>query len=145
MKHFFDHLELYLTLVGIALIFFAASMARRDEYWHVMAITALLVGVVHGAVFWLVRRQQQRIRQSLIGEIRPMLADQIKGRLTVLLAAAGDMRDRSGASSTTDEYHRAVTSAIQSAQDISATIDRLSLDSLRRWQRHYAIAPSERE
>ena len=131
MKHFIDNLELYLTGVCVLISFVVPALFGYRDYWRVLAVTVLAITVVHGILFWIVRRRQRQVRHELIEAIRPMLADRIKNHLTVVLFAATEQRDG------VDVSH--VEAAIAAAGEITATLDQLSLDSLRRWNRHYRM------
>lgn len=48
------------------------------------AVTALGISVLHGLIFWVVRRRQRRVRQEAIVEIREMLADVVKNQLAAI-------------------------------------------------------------
>ena len=128
-----DNLEIVLTFAGLGVIFMMAGLLHAFDYWHVIAVTAMAVGVVHGLLFWYVRRRQRLVRRELISAMRPMLADRIKNPLAVLLMAVteGEANDR------TNEEREVVVAALSAARDISATLDLLSLDSLHKWQHQY--------
>ena len=70
MRHFVDNIELYLSAAGLVVV------------WAVAAV--LGVSVLHGAIFWVVRRRQRRIRAQSVHEIREMLTDQVKNQLAVM-------------------------------------------------------------
>lgn len=142
MKHLLDNLEIYLTFAGLAVIFLAAGLFRQYGYWQALGVTAIAVGVVHGFLFWGIRWRQRRVRQELIQALRLMLSDRINNNLTVLLAAASEGHSEGrGASAVVSSptYRKTIETAMQAAYEISATVERLSLDSLRRWQRHYRM------
>ena len=40
--------------------------------------------MLHGGIFWAIRRRQRRIRQQAILEIREMLADVVKNQLAII-------------------------------------------------------------
>ncbi|MFS8813481.1 hypothetical protein NW820_12480, partial [Synechococcus sp. R55.7] len=48
------------------------------------AVSATLVGVIHGILFWLLRRRQRQVRREAIGQIREMLEDLGKNRLQTI-------------------------------------------------------------
>jgi len=53
-------------------------------FWRVAAITAIGVGLLHGPIFWVIRRRQRVVRQQSIEEIREMLGDVVKNKLSVI-------------------------------------------------------------
>ena len=63
-KLFIEHIEIWLSLVGIAVICVAPLIIPPggyvEGYWRVVAITAVSVGVVHGLIFWVVRRRREK-------------------------------------------------------------------------------------
>ncbi len=129
-RNFVDNLEIYLTFAGLAVIFaMPALVGGMGDYWQVLGMTAIAVGVVHGLLFWVVRRRQRQVRRELIVATREMLADRIRNQLQVLLVAATENRD---------ETNRArVQAAMEASHEIVRTLDQLSLDSLQRWEKHY--------
>jgi hypothetical protein len=129
-RNFVDNLEIYLTFAGLAVIFaMPALFGGLGDYWQVLGVTAIAVGVVHGLLFWVVRRRQRQVRRELIVATREMLADRIRNQLQVLLVAATENRD---------ETNRArVQAAMEASHEIVRTLDQLSLDSLQRWEKHY--------
>jgi hypothetical protein len=130
-KHFIDNLEIYLTGVALIIIFVVPSALGVHDYWRLLGLLAVAISVLHGVLFWLVRRRQRQVRLELIGEIRPMLADRIKNHLVVMLLAATER---------TEQVDQALTdAAVAAASEITKTLDQLSLDSLRRWEHHYQI------
>lgn len=73
------NLELWLSTVGLLVVWAGASLfGSADNVWHLAALLALGVSVVHGGIFWLVRRRQRTVRLQAIAEIREMMADRVK-------------------------------------------------------------------
>ncbi|HXC24751.1 MAG TPA: hypothetical protein VNU46_02470 [Gemmatimonadaceae bacterium] len=132
-KHFVNNIELYLTTVGVIICFAIPVLFGVHNYWQVLAITAVGISILHGVLFWVVRRRQRRLRQELIEAMRPMLSDRIKNLLTVVLMAATERSEMMDAAR--------VEAAITAADEITATLDQLSLESVRRWHRHYQSGP----
>lgn len=128
-KHFLDNLEVYLTIAGVIICFAVPVIFGVHDYWRVLAITAVGISVLHGLLFWAVRRRQRHLRHELIEAIRPMLSDRIKNLLTVVLMAATEPSEVMDTSR--------VEAAIKAADEITATLDHLSLDSVRRWHGTY--------
>src|SRR6185312_5378322 len=95
VRHFVDNIELWLSSVGIAVVFAApvlflnrrnieAGGPAESVYWKVAGITALVVGALHGVIFWLVRRRQRHIRVETLQDVRTMLADVVNSDLQVI-------------------------------------------------------------
>lgn len=133
------HLELIFTLVGVLVIFGVTALITPHDVgpWEVAAITAVLVGVVHGVLFWAVRRRQRVVRLHAVAEIQAMLKDVINNQLTViqgmdyLRSADPSQTDRA-----TDQIARCVTS-------ISDALQHLSEESLQAWRNKYSFRQSD--
>jgi hypothetical protein len=85
-RPFLDHIELWLSLAGLVVALGVPHLlgVKDGSYWQVMAVVAMTVGLIHGAIFWFVRRRQRQIRRSSIHDIREMLADVVKNQLTAI-------------------------------------------------------------
>ena len=64
---FFEHIELWLSGLGVAVVLVTVGVvpalaAIEMNAWKVAAVTALAVGVVHGVLFWVVRRRRERAK-----------------------------------------------------------------------------------
>ena len=63
-KYFVEHIELWLSAVGIAIIWIVPLVLPPggyvEGYWKVVAITAIAVGIVHGVIFWVMRRRREK-------------------------------------------------------------------------------------
>ncbi|BAH38091.1 MAG TPA: hypothetical protein DGD08_06585 [Gemmatimonas aurantiaca] len=138
MRHFVDNIELWLSAAGVAVILLIPrlGLASQDSYWAVMAVTALIVGVLHGGIFWLIRRRQRRLRATAIREIRQMLTDRVNNQLNVII-----MHVSANESAESCETVEGVQAAVD---DVTDLLDTLSEESLRGWQAHYADFLSRR-
>ena len=93
-RWFLNNIELVLTEVGIGVILLSGFVASRSAFKDSVpltrtvematAVSATLVGVVHGILFWLLRRRQRWVRQEAIRQIREMLEDLGKNRLQTI-------------------------------------------------------------
>jgi uncharacterized membrane protein (Fun14 family) len=74
-RWFLNNIELILTAVGIGVILLSGFVASRSAFSleTATAVSATLVGVIHGILFWLLRRRQRQVRREAIGQIREML------------------------------------------------------------------------
>ncbi|MCS7030704.1 MAG: hypothetical protein NZL92_04130 [Gloeomargarita sp. SKYG116] len=131
-----NHLELLLTGLGLIVILVIGSLASRwgANVWQVTAITAIVVGVLHGVLFWLVRQRQRQVRQKAIQQVREMLKDLVKNRLQsikmmVYLAQSPQ--------ATPDKVAARLEQVQDLVADISAVIDHISEESLRQWRHYY--------
>ena len=133
MSKLFQHLELVLTLVGLGLVFAVAAFAQRwgVDPWHSTAVTGVVVGVLHGGLFWALRQRRRRDREEVVGEIQRMLKDIINNQLAVITIASDmsqEQATRSGLALAA--IHRSVSTISSSLQDLSPA-------SLQRWRDHY--------
>lgn len=132
MQHLLRHLELYLSAAGLIVVIAATTLLKGIGYdpWIVGTITAVLVGVIHGIIFWLVRRRQQAVRLATIREIQSMLQDLINNQLTIIETAA----HLSGLPLAENLHRSHITNSVQK---ISSALQELSEESLHRWKQRY--------
>jgi len=135
MKQILRHLEIYLSLAGLAVIFGVTFLLRPFGYdsWTVAAITASSVGVLHGMIFWLVRRRQHAVRLETIREIQHMLKDMINNQLTVIQTMSHMHH--------ADPVETAKLSNLvnRSVGKISMALQDLSNESLQQWKKRYGL------
>ena len=126
------HLELILTGAGLAVILAVPQCFPATARVMAAAVTATLVGVVHGLIFWSVRRRQRQMRAALVADLQSMLKDRINNRLQVVLLNAGESSSDMRADDRTrlDEIATAV-------REVSQLLDVISLESLSAWQSRY--------
>lgn len=136
-SHLLRHIELYFTALGLLVIFTVPLFFAPDARAATIAVTAVLVGVIHGALFWLVRRRQRTIRAAVIEDLQMMLKDRINNKLQVVLVRAVTREHESSA-----ENHARLQEVSEAVLDVSQLLDRLSIESLSAWQKHYAFKPS---
>lgn len=132
MQHLLRHLELYLSAAGLVVVVLATAILKQLGFdpWIVGTITAMLVGVIHGIIFWLVRRRQQAVRVETIREIQSMLKDLINNQLTVIETVA-HLKD----SPVNEKLQREhITTSVHK---ISSALHDLSEESLHRWKQRY--------
>lgn len=130
------NIEIVLSAVGLLVIVAVPSLVdlQPDKFWEVTAVTAILVGLIHGIIFWLIRRRQRIIRVQVIDEVRTALADVINNEVVALRLNARKL------SATTDHFeaidaHLYVVNQI--AKKISDQVNFLSEESMRRWSDQY--------
>ena len=133
---FIRHVELWLSALGLILIFVIVLLFAPDgdSVWRTATIAAVTIGVLHGIIFWLIRRRQRRLRQEAIEEIRDMLSDVVKNQLAVIGVC---LPDAPGAG---QRQRRAVGHIRDSLARIALLIDSISEDSLQHWQATYATS-----
>jgi membrane protein implicated in regulation of membrane protease activity len=131
------YLELILTVVGLLVVFAITALIAPlgINQWQVAAITAMVVGVVHGLLFWVVRRRQRNVRVQAINEMQAMLKDVINNQLTVI-QGMDYLR-----SASPDQTKRASEQIARSVTSISDALQHLSEESLKAWRNKYARQP----
>jgi len=72
MNFLLRYLELVFTAAGLLVIFGVTALVHPQgiDASTVAAITATLVGVVHGVLFWAVRHRQRLARQHAFSETK---------------------------------------------------------------------------
>lgn len=124
---FINHIELWLSGAGLLVIFGISLVAGPSgpEFWRLMALIAVGVGVLHGFIFWAVRRRQRQVRRQSIHEIRVMLEDVIKNKLTAIEMYLPE---------TEEQRLEGIRTSIE---EIAQEVDSLSEESLEGWKEHY--------
>jgi hypothetical protein len=133
LKSLLANLEIHLSVAGLLVIFGVTALLTPTgvDPWAVAAVTAIFVGVLHGMIFWLVRRRQRAVRAAAFNDIQGMLKDIINNQLTIIETAASLHRDRAV------EANRACALISESVETISTSLHALSEESLRAWQARY--------
>ena len=94
------NIEIILSAVGLLVIVLVPALVdpKQENFWEVMTITAILVGLIHGFIFWLVRRRQRIVRAQLLNDLRTVLADVVNNQLIAVRLNAQKI------SSTSDRF-----------------------------------------
>ncbi len=90
MQTFLRYLELTLTAAGVVVVIVVYALARHMDPWKAAALCAVVVGVLHGMIFFAVRSAQREARRKAVWSIRGMLEDMMQNRLAVALYPAKD-------------------------------------------------------
>ena len=127
MKLFLKYIERILTAVGLVIIvvLMAALPDTHHNKWFIVAWVALIIGPLHGVIFFAVRNRQRRVRTEAISEISSMLRDVINNQLTVVRIYAGSDDD-------TLRNH-----SDEAIRNMSRIVNTLSEESLTSWQKRY--------
>ncbi|HEY0789883.1 MAG TPA: hypothetical protein VGD78_02355 [Chthoniobacterales bacterium] len=136
MRVLLNHIELWLSALGIVIICGVPTLLRGTypDPWPSAAITAVLVGLLHGFIFWAVRSRQRQIRNRAIKEITRMLQDRINNELAVILMnLTTPGRDPQQSS-------RLIKSTQTRIERIAQQVSRLSEESLQAWKSEYDIS-----
>jgi hypothetical protein len=126
VRAFLNHIELWLSAAGVAVILLVPGLLGpgAGEYWKVTAYTAIGVGVLHGLIFWVVRRRQRHVREGTLAEAHAMLRDGIQKQVAALLTM--DAR-------ATEEQRRRLDGVFDSMILLDHLLDSLSSERLRAW------------
>lgn len=133
MNFILRNLELLLTALGVAVAFTVPLLFGTDEItlWKVGAITALSVGILHGVLFWIVRRRQHQVRQKTIRQIQVMMQDIVSNKLQIISMAASQ---RPAVDESLQKRIEMIDYAVDSIAD---AVNYLSEESLKAWRYKY--------
>ncbi len=129
---FLDNIELFLSAVGVFLTFLVPTLWSGATFWKVAALTAAGTALLHGLIFWTIRRRQRHVRADHIGEIREMLQDVIRDQFAIINLIVRD----------NDMHHLQEKAAMldESMARVGHLIDTLNEESLTKWKRRYKAA-----
>ncbi len=137
MRFFLRNLELILTSVGLLVVFVTSAVATSLglDHWKTATLAAVVVGLVHGVLFWVVRRRQRTIREAAFHEIQAMLSDIINNQLAII--------EFSGHTTPKDQRPntRFIDHISTSIGIISQSLRTLSEESLTSWRNKYDSRP----
>jgi hypothetical protein len=121
-----EHFELFLTSVGVlfATMIIVSELSRGQQ-----SMALLFLIWLQGFILWAVHRHCVLRNRALISRLRLMLQDRVNNRLTVWLSRT-DVQLPPGIGR---EEREAVSLA--AARAVSLELEKLSLDSLRTWER----------
>jgi uncharacterized membrane protein (Fun14 family) len=136
-RWFLNNIELILTAVGIGVILLSGFVASRSAFSleTATAVSATLVGVVHGILFWLLRRRQRQVRREAIGQIREMLEDLGKNRLQTIKMSLYMVQARQPEQE--ERTRKSFDRVYQILAEMSTLIDHISEESLAGWRHRY--------
>ncbi|MFS8851432.1 hypothetical protein NW832_01365 [Synechococcus sp. R5-16] len=144
-RWFLNNIELILTAVGIGVILLSGFVASRSAFKDSVpltrtvematAVSATLVGVIHGILFWLLRRRQRWVRQEAIRQIREMLEDLGKNRLQTIKMSLYMVQARQPEQE--ERTRQSFDRVYQILAEMSTLIDHISEESLAGWRHRY--------
>ncbi|MGY4592205.1 putative membrane protein (Fun14 family) [Thermostichus sp. MS-CIW-40] len=136
-RWFLNNIELILTAVGIGVILLSGFVASRSAFSleTATAVSATLVGVVHGILFWLLRRRQRQVRREAIGQIREMLEDLGKNRLQTIKMSLYMVQIHQPEQE--ERTRKSFDRVYQILAEMSTLIDHISEESLADWRHRY--------
>lgn len=125
MRGFLNHIELWLSAAGVAVILLVGwLLGGSRNHWEATAYTAIAVGVLHGIIFWVVRRRQCAMREKTLAEAHAMLRDGIQKQVAALLTMDA---------TASDEQRRRLDGVFDSLVLLDHLLDSLSSERLRAW------------
>ncbi len=129
---FLANIELILSGIGLVVIIVLPMALHPDasHFWMVTALVAIVIGLLHGCIFWLVRRRQRSVRNQTLAEVREMLKDIVNNQLTTI--SVSSHLTQQGIDS--DKHARKIRDAVHM---ITESLDSISDESLRHWQIKY--------
>jgi hypothetical protein len=125
LRGFLNHIELWLSAAGVAVILLVGGLlGGSGDPWRATAFTAIAVGVLHGIIFWVVRRRQRAVREKTLAEAHAMLREGIQKQVAALLTM--DAR-------ASEEQRRRLDGVFDSLVLLDHLLDSLSSERLRAW------------
>jgi len=140
MQKIIENLELVLTAAGLLVIFlvhFIWESSQTEKSWLLAAVTATAVGIIHGILFWLVRRRQRQVRRLALDEAQRMLKDIVNNQLCVIQFSA-DLQKKDPVA--LKDAHERISDSVAR---INATLEGISEESLDIWKRKYSKATGD--
>lgn len=132
-KFSLDNAELWIGSFGAAVVG-ATLVLLQPAFggpWQAAMAAMIVIGGLHGLVFWSIRRRQQAARHEAIQEITRMLQDRINNDLAVILM------NISLSSRKPEADLRMLRSTQERVQRISQYVRTLSEESLDAWKARY--------
>ena len=132
---FVRHIELWLSGVGLVLIFGVAFFMGSSgvAFWRLIAIIAVGIGIVHGFIFWAVRQRQRQVRRRSIREIQQMLSDVLKNELAAINMYLPEDENQEMVKQELDGIRTSI-------EGIADEVENLSEESIEGWKEHYSGA-----
>ncbi len=122
------YLELVLTAVGLGIcLALISGLPPSADKWQVIAITAMVIGVTHGIIFFAVRVRLRAMRHQAIQDVAYMLQERVSSYIYIVSRLSES--DNSG--------HQQM--ARQAARDLADLVNTLSEETLTSWKsRHHS-------
>jgi uncharacterized membrane protein SirB2 len=132
---FVNHIELWLSGVGLAIIFGVGLFGDASglAFWRLIAFIAVGIGIVHGFIFWAVRRRQRQVRRQSIHEIQQMLSDVLKNKLAAINMYLPEEENQ-------ELVEQELNGIRTSIEDIAEEVENISEESIEGWKEHYSGA-----
>jgi uncharacterized membrane protein YccC len=130
-----NHIELWLSGAGLLIIFGVSLIVGPSglAFWRLIAFIAVGVGVLHGFIFWAVRRRQRQVRRQSIREIQQMLSDVLKNKLAAINMYLPEEENQ-------ELVEQELNGIRASIEDIADEVENISEESIEGWKEHYSGA-----
>lgn len=121
------YLELLLTFAGLLICMLLIHLIPGDgaHKWQMITIVALVIGAIHGVIFFLVRNRERKARAKLIKEATHMLQDRLNNLMFIIV---------NGSNSGDPELEK---QSRESIDEIQRILGALSLSSIQKWKDYY--------
>ena len=126
-----EHFELFMTTAGvlIAIMIILSELSQGEQG------TALIFLVwLQGLILWAVHRHCMLRNRAMVDRLRMMVQDRVNNRLTLWLSLT-DVQSRVATEAGRDEREAV---SLAAARAVSLELEKVSLDSLRAWERRYS-------
>ena len=123
-----EYFELFMTIVGVlfAILITLSELSRGEQG------TALIFLIwLQGLILWAVHRHCILRSRALVHKMRLMMQDRVNNRLTVWLSLT-DVQARMAAEAGREEREAV---SLAAARAVSLELEKLSMESLRAWER----------
>ena len=132
---FVNHIELWLSGAGLLVIFGVSLIVGPSglAFWRLIALIAVGVGILHGFIFWAVRRRQRQVRRESIREIQQMLSDVLKNKLAAISMYLPEEENQ-------ELVGQELNGIRTSIEDIADEVESLSEESIEGWKERYSGA-----
>lgn len=120
MEKILQYIELVLTVAGLLVVAGVFALFHQMSPWKAAAICAVVVGAVHGVIFFLIRSAQRKERRKAVRAIRQTLDNLVRNKLQVVLFSS-EIQD--------EDWRPAAQVAVQEIKDGLDLIEAESLTS----------------
>lgn len=125
-----EHFELFMTIIGV-LMAIMITLSELSKGEQGMALIFLIW--LQGFILWAVHRHCVLRNRAMVTKMRLMMQDRVNNRLTVWLS----LTDVQARTSEAGRDEREAVS-VAAARAVSLELEKLSLESLRNWERRNA-------
>jgi hypothetical protein len=126
-----EHFELFMTTAGvlIAIMIILSELSQGEQGSALIFLVWL-----QGLILWAVHRHCILRNRAMVDRLRMMVQDRVNNRLTLWLSLT-DVQSRVATEAGRDEREAV---SLAAARAVSLELEKVSLDSLRTWERRYS-------